>query len=133
MATTANEFIEFYIPGSTPSSPDTKKVRLYLKVDGSGDYRLHMKDSTGAIVELLQAVTPATVLTAVGAQAALDAATDPTDAPASADVLREDLVDNVIPSLEARDAALKVSVDLLQAKVDALIAALKVADLMASS
>ncbi len=129
MASTPNEFIEFYVPGNIPSTPDAEKVRLYLKADGTG---LQLKDDLGAIISLLESAPEAANVAALAAQAALTAVTDPTDTPGTADALRDDLVAEAIPDLVARDAALKVSVDLLVTKVNAVIAALVAANLMAA-
>jgi hypothetical protein len=56
---------------------------------------------------------------------AMTAITDPADTPADADALREDLVTNVIPTIEANFTD-------LQAKVNAILAALRAANIIAT-
>lgn len=56
----------------------------------------------------------------------LTAITDPGDAPADADALRDDLVTNTIPTIEANFTD-------LQAKVNAILAALRAAKIIASA
>ncbi len=56
---------------------------------------------------------------------AMTAITDPADTPADADALREDLVTNVIPTIEANFTD-------LQAKVNAILAALRTANIIAT-
>ncbi|HNU81939.1 MAG TPA: hypothetical protein PKO05_00720 [Thermoanaerobaculia bacterium] len=56
---------------------------------------------------------------------ALTAVTDPADTPADADALRDDLVTNTIPTIEANFTD-------LQAKVNAILAALRAANIIAT-
>ena len=56
---------------------------------------------------------------------AMTAITDPADTPADADALRDDLVTNVIPTIEANFTD-------LQAKVNAILAALRTANIIAT-
>jgi hypothetical protein len=93
-----------------------------------------LTDSTGG--------TPATTLAAIGI-----AITDPADAPASADALRDDLVTNTIPSIEASLTSIRNSVASLAAqlakvktdvsndktKINAVLAALETAEILAAS
>lgn len=75
------------------------------------DAKIHLYDGSGSE-------------SAFATGAAIDApalvgATDPADAPATADALRDDLVANTIPSLEARDAELESAINDIRARLTA--------------
>jgi hypothetical protein len=62
----------------------------------------------------------------------LSSVTDPADAPADADALRDDLVANALAELQTRDGELETAVETLAGEFNSLLAKLRAADLLTS-
>jgi hypothetical protein len=123
--------------GTESNVPDLLVVDLAatnpgLEFDGSGDLQVKVKASSGLTVDSDGLQVTAATARADSSQNAitLTSVTDPADAPADADALRDDLVANALAELQTRDGELKTAIETLAGEFNDLLSKLRTANLL---
>jgi hypothetical protein len=123
--------------GTESDVPDLLVVDLAatnpgLEFDGSGDLQVKVKASSGLTVDSDGLQVTAATARADSSQNAitLTSVTDPADAPADADALRDDLVANALAELQTRDGELETAIETLAGEFNDLLSKLRTANLL---